>query len=185
MRRTSRARMRSLIRCCSRCGGAAMAVHPCAMADLLLLFGCSTREPAEQIWVWTQQCRWTRTHHRWPGGGCPRFSRDDPVRVTDVADESTRRGRAGDPPRRGPGGDRGVAPAPRRGAGGGRGHQPRDGALRAGRDPPVGEPAQPARGRARHRRRSPAWSTGWATDSARTRPPCATPSATSGWRSCR
>src|SRR4029078_5120006 len=90
MRRTSRARMRSLIRCCSRCGGAAMAVHPCAMADLLLLFGCSTREPAEQTWVWTQQCRWPRTHHRGRGGGFPRFSRDDPVRVTDVADESTR-----------------------------------------------------------------------------------------------
>ena len=161
MRRTSRARMRSLMRCCSRCSrcGAAMAAHSCAMGgvSLFVLVGSVARReargahrpPPPRRRDRHHRSRWTRTHVRWPGGGRPHFASNCPGRVAHVdgqpgenvpddqaasGDDAARtRGR---PAGRRPSGDRRGPPPRRRGAGRGRRHQPRDGPVRAGGDPP-------------------------------------------------
>ena len=179
MRRTSRARMRSLMRCCSRCRVAAArlwlltpvqwVMSPCSVSSV------ARREARGATTDGTIRGDPGRRHQlpldpdaRRPpperGGGrvgvAPASPQFAAVRVAQVSDESdvarrrrrTARGvptamptsEAADRDRRRPGGHRRGPPAGRRGPGRGRRHQPRDGAVRAGRHPPVGRAARPA-----------------------------------------
>ena len=95
MRRTSRARMRSLIRCSARCG-AAMAVHPCAMADRSLWSVAdfvSARRQARGADLSTPPSRAVgpgRTHCRGGRVGvAPTSLRYGPIRVAHVPEDST------------------------------------------------------------------------------------------------
>ena len=169
MRRTSRARMRSLIRCCSVALRRVLwLLTPVqwAASPLVGCRGCSTRSPPETTDPtpgWTRVERRAvgpgRTRSTWPGGGCrravaPLRARVVAARVAHVSrrirrDDAARAGRRRRRRRRSTSGARRARrgpPAARRGAGRGRGHQPRDGPVRAGRDPPVGarRPTSPA-----------------------------------------